>query len=166
MEFSQKNYIESKIFSTTDAFSQTLHRWRFKEEKIVFTNGCFDVLHKGHVELLCAARDFGTKLIVGLNADSSVKKLKGENRPINSEQARAFLLASLICVDAVILFEEETPKNCIEFIEPNVLVKGGDYTVETIVGASSVLASGGEVRIIPLVENYSTTSIAQRITEL
>ena len=136
-----------------------LAMWRLLGNKIVFTNGCFDILHRGHIEYLSQARDKGTILVIGLNSDASVKRIKGEGRPVQDEGSRALVLASLRFVDAVILFDEDTPLDLINFVEPDVLVKGGDYTEETIVGAKEVKARGGEVVVIPLVEGYSTSSI-------
>jgi rfaE bifunctional protein nucleotidyltransferase chain/domain len=133
--------------------------WKFLNQKIVFTNGCFDILHRGHIEYLSQARDKGAILIIGLNTDASVRRLKGEGRPVQDEMTRALVLASLRIVDAVILFDEDTPYELIKAIQPDVLAKGGDYTPETIVGADIVKANGGEVIVIPLVEGYSTTSI-------
>lgn len=137
--------------------------WRFRNERIVFTNGCFDILHRGHVEYLAKAAALGTKLIVGLNTDASVRRLKGDSRPVNDEQARALLLASLVFVDEVILFDTDTPRELIEFVQPDILVKGGDYRPEDIVGHDVVTARGGEVVTIPLTEGYSTTSIIEKM---
>jgi len=131
-------------------------------KQVVFTNGCFDILHVGHITYLAKARQLGEMLVVGLNNDSSVRRLKGPSRPINSEMARAQLLASLFFVDAVILFEEETPLQLINIIKPDILVKGADYTVDNIVGAQEVLAYGGQVCTIELVDGYSTTNIILR----
>lgn len=133
-------------------------------QKVVFTNGCFDVLHLGHISYLAEARSLGDLLVVGLNTDSSVRRLKGPQRPINSEEARATVLAALQCVDYVILFDEDTPKELIETVQPNVLVKGGDYTIDTIVGATFVMEHGGEVKVIPFVEGYSSTKTIQKMT--
>jgi len=133
--------------------------WKFQSRKIVFTNGCFDILHRGHIEYLSKARDLGDVLIIGLNTDSSVKRIKGGNRPVQDETSRAMILASLRFVEAVVLFDEDTPHNLISLVKPDVLVKGGDYTEETIVGADIVRASGGEVVTVPLTEGYSTTQI-------
>lgn len=133
----------------------------FKGKRIVFTNGCFDILHLGHVEYLAKAKEKGDILVVGLNTDKSVKKIKGENRPFNPEKARAIVLASLEVVDFVILFEEETPYGLIKEISPDILVKGGDYSIDSIVGADIVLRKGGSVEAIPLVEGYSTTRILE-----
>lgn len=128
-------------------------------KKIVFTNGVFDILHRGHIYSLSQAAKEGDYLIVGLNADVSVKRLKGESRPVNDEQSRALVLASLIMVDAVIIFEEDTPLALITSIMPDVLVKGGDYTVDQIAGAKEVIANGGRVVINPILEGFSTTAI-------
>ncbi|MGB1248482.1 MAG: D-glycero-beta-D-manno-heptose 1-phosphate adenylyltransferase [Chitinophagales bacterium] len=154
--------IKNKIF-TLEEFQSTLIFWHFKDEKIVFTNGCFDLLHQGHLHSLTTAKSFGTKLIVGVNSDSSVKRLKGESRPIKNENERALMLAAYSFIDAVIIFEEDTPKNLIETISPNVLAKGGDYQIENIVGADFVLKNGGTVEVIPLIDGFSTTSTIDRM---
>ena len=136
-----------------------LAMWRLFKHKIVFTNGCFDILHRGHIEYLSQARDKGEILVIGLNSDASVKRIKGEGRPVQDETSRALVLASLRIVDAVVLFDEDTPYELIKIVKPDVLVKGGDYTDETIVGADIVRANGGEVVVIPIVEGYSTSKI-------
>jgi D-glycero-beta-D-manno-heptose 1-phosphate adenylyltransferase len=136
-----------------------LAMWRLFNNKIVFTNGCFDILHRGHIEYLSQARDKGDILIIGLNSDASVKRIKGEGRPVQDETSRALVLASLRFVEAVVLFNEDTPYELIKIIQPDVLVKGGDYTEETIVGADIVKANGGVVVVIPLVDGYSTSEI-------
>lgn len=133
--------------------------WRVSNEKIVFTNGCFDILHYGHLSLLTQAATFGTKLIVAINSDTSVRKLKGANRPINTEEHRAALIAAFEMVNAVVIFNEATPAELIEDVVPNILVKGGDYTVSQIAGAEFVIKNGGEVKIVPLKKNISTTKI-------
>ncbi|MFI5141174.1 MAG: D-glycero-beta-D-manno-heptose 1-phosphate adenylyltransferase [Bacteroidia bacterium] len=139
--------------------------WRMFNQKIIFTNGCFDILHQGHVEYLSKAKDFGNKLIIGLNTDASVKQQnKSPERPINNEQSRAFILAALGIVDAVVLFDEDTPYNLIKAIQPDVLVKGADYKVEEIVGYDIVKARGGEVATIELTEGFSTTALINKIT--
>lgn len=130
---------------------------------IVFTNGCFDILHLGHANYLAQARNLADILVVGLNSDASVKRLKGDNRPINSELQRAFLLASFFFVDYVTVFDEDTPKQLIEIVKPDILVKGGDYKLDDIVGADFVLANGGKVSTIPFVEGFSTTNIINKI---
>ena len=156
-------YIKNKIARTQEEASRTLSLWRFKDEKIVFTNGCFDILHRGHIEYLAQAANLGTKLIIGLNSDASVKRLKGENRPVNDENARALALASLIFVDEVILFDTDTPYDLIDYVQPDVLVKGGDYNPEEIVGYDIVKAKNGKIVTIDFVEGYSTTSILNKI---
>lgn len=156
------NLIESKIINT-DKLHSYIQELKATHNTVVFTNGCFDVLHYGHVSYLTKARSLGSKLIIGLNSDSSVKKLKGESRPINNQKARAILLASFIFVDAVIIFDEETPENLIKMISPDILVKGGDYKFEDIVGADFITANGGSVKIIPFEEGYSSTNIIKNI---
>jgi D-beta-D-heptose 7-phosphate kinase/D-beta-D-heptose 1-phosphate adenosyltransferase len=138
--------------------------WRASGETIVFTNGCFDLLHVGHVALLEDCRRFGSRLILGLNSDASVSRLKGPARPIVGELERARVMAALAAVDAVVLFEEDTPLELIRAIKPDVLVKGGDYTVETVIGHEDVLASGGRVEIVPIVEGFSTTNLVRKLT--
>jgi D-beta-D-heptose 7-phosphate kinase/D-beta-D-heptose 1-phosphate adenosyltransferase len=138
--------------------------WRASGETIVFTNGCFDLLHVGHITLLEDCHRFGTKLVLGLNADASVCRLKGPTRPIVGERERARVMAALAAVDAVVLFEEDTPLELIRALRPNVLVKGGDYTVETVVGHEVVAAAGGRVEIVPTVEGFSTTNIVKKLT--
>jgi len=135
-------------------------------KRIVFTNGCFDILHTGHIKVLEDTAALGDVLILGLNSDASVRRLKGEDRPINPEEDRAYLLSALSWVDFVVLFDEDTPENLIRRLVPDVLAKGGDYTVETIVGAPIVLAGGGEVVTVPLVEGKSTTALIERLKGL
>ncbi|OEK05916.1 D-glycero-beta-D-manno-heptose 1-phosphate adenylyltransferase [Roseivirga misakiensis] len=142
---------------------QKVIEWQSQNLKVVFSNGCFDILHLGHIDYLEKASAQGDKLVIGLNSDNSVRLLKGENRPINNEEARARMLAALAFVDGVAVFDEETPKELIEYLLPNVLVKGSDYNVENIVGAKSVIANGGTVNTIDLVDGYSTTSIIEKI---
>ena len=158
---SQLSNITNKILSLEELLLK-LPEWK-KEGKVVFTNGCFDILHLGHLDYLGKASKLGRKLIIGLNTDASVKRLKGESRPINNEQARAMMLANLAIVDAVVLFEEDTPFDLIKSINPDVLAKGADYKVEEIVGHDIVLESGGAVVPIDLVEGYSTTSIIEKM---
>lgn len=147
-----------------DKLEKQLNFWRFKNRKIVFTNGCFDILHAGHVDYLCRARDLGNVLVLGLNTDASVKRQnKSPERPVNSEQARALVLAGLECVDAIVLFDEDTPYNLIKAVQPDVLVKGDDYKAEDIVGYDIVKASGGEVITVPLVQGFSTTSLIAKL---
>ncbi|MGW8122188.1 D-glycero-beta-D-manno-heptose 1-phosphate adenylyltransferase [Roseivirga echinicomitans] len=138
-------------------------KWKSQGEKVVFTNGCFDILHLGHIDYLEKAKALGSKLVVGLNDNPSVKRLKGEERPINNENARARMLAALAFVDGVTLFSEDTPKELITYLIPNILVKGSDYDLSNIVGADIVLANGGEVKTIDLVDGYSTTNLIQKL---
>ncbi len=154
--------IPGKIF-TIDALQHQLKRWQLQSKKVVFTNGVFDILHEGHIASLSEAASYGSVLIVGVNTDASVKRLKGENRPVNNENSRALLLASLVITDAIILFDEDTPLNLITTLLPDVLVKGGDYTLDQIVGAKEVMANGGEVKIVPLLEGFSTTAIIEKM---
>jgi rfaE bifunctional protein nucleotidyltransferase chain/domain len=135
-------------------------------KRIVFTNGCFDILHHGHLDLLAKAADMGNVLIVGLNTDASVQRLKGPERPITNENDRLFQVASLLVTSAVCLFDEDTPAELIAALKPDVLVKGGDYTIDTIVGADFVQNNGGEVAVIPFVDGYSTTGIISKIKGL
>ena len=161
-----KRYIELMQEKIMD--SVTLHQhlkiWRMFDHKIIFTNGCFDILHQGHIALLCAAKDYNGKLIIGLNSDQSIKNLKGENRPVNDENSRAILLASLQIVDAIVIFGEQTPLKLIQEIAPDFLVKGGDYTIDEIVGSDEVIRKGGSVEIIPLVQGFSTTQIIKKMS--
>lgn len=156
------NSIYSKILTLSD-LERKLAQWRVLSNTIVFSNGCFDILHAGHIASLIDAAKHADILIVGLNADASIKGLKGPSRPINDENARALLLASLVMVDAVVLFSQPTPLNLILTIKPDVLVKGGDYKVEDIAGAKEVISWGGKVIINPIVEGFSTTSIINKI---
>lgn len=142
---------------------QRMAEWRFEDKKVVFTNGVFDLLHIGHITYMAKAAELGDKLVIGLNADSSVKRLKGESRPVNDQNNRAALLAALFFVDALIVFEEDTPRNLIATILPDILVKGADYTIDNIAGAKEVIANGGQVKTIDFVEGYSSTSIIQKI---
>lgn len=158
----QSKQFQNKIF-IIDELKRQLKRWELIGKKTVFTNGVFDILHKGHIQILSEAATFADILIVGVNADTSVKRLKGESRPINDETSRSLILAALSMVDAVIIFEEDTPLELIKIIKPNVLVKGGDYTLDTIVGAQEVLTNNGEVKIIPLEDGFSTTGIINKM---
>ena len=142
-----------------------VNEWKKQGKKIVFTNGVFDLLHKGHIYSLSQAAKEGDVLIIGLNADASVKRLKGNSRPINDHDARALLLAALSMIDAVVIFEEDTPLNLIVSLLPDVLVKGGDYTVDQIAGAKEVIENGGKVVINPILNGYSTTAIIQAISQ-
>ena len=156
--------IIGKIYLLDDLKTQ-LKNWRVNGDIIVFTNGCFDILHKGHVEVLAKTADLGNRLIIGLNSDSSVKLLKGENRPINDENARALLLSALTFVDAIVLFSQQTPKQLIAEIRPNILAKGGDYHISEIVGCDIVQQDGGKVVTIPLTEGFSSTTIIDKLQD-
>jgi rfaE bifunctional protein nucleotidyltransferase chain/domain len=159
------NWITSKIMDRETALRHC-NIWRSAGQKIVFTNGCFDILHHGHLDLLARAASLGNKLVLALNTDASVQRLKGPERPINNETDRAFQAASLMLVDAVCHFGEDTPLALIELLRPDVLVKGGDYTIDRIVGAPEVLGWGGSVEVIPFVTGYSTTGVIARIRGL
>tara|TARA_B100000459_G_scaffold34918_2_gene16843 strand:+ start:81 stop:545 length:465 start_codon:yes stop_codon:yes gene_type:complete len=143
----------------------TINKIKSEGKKIVFTNGCFDLLHVGHIKYLSQAKDLGDILIIGLNSDKSVKKLKGNNRPINSFEDRAKLLAALKSVDLVIMFEEQTPENLIKEIIPDVLVKGGDYDIEEIVGYQTVIDNGGQVKTLSFYDGYSSTNYIDKINK-
>jgi rfaE bifunctional protein nucleotidyltransferase chain/domain len=152
----------SKLFEKDELLRmvQTKH---FFNKRVIFTNGCFDVIHAGHIQYLQKAKTLGDFLIVGLNSDASVRKLKGPSRPIHYEMDRAMVLSALSCIDALILFEEDTPLELINLIQPNILVKGGDYTLDKIVGAKETLARGGKVEVIPFLEGHSSTSIIEKL---
>ena len=159
---SHLNTLKNKIFTLEELKTQ-VESWKNSGEKVVFTNGCFDIVHRGHVEVLARTADLGSKFIIGLNSDSSIKKLKGDDRPIINEQSRAILLASLSFVDAVVLFSEETPINLISTLVPDVLAKGGDYEIKTIVGHEIVQKNGGKVILVPFVDGFSSTNIIDKI---
>jgi rfaE bifunctional protein nucleotidyltransferase chain/domain len=142
-----------------------VQKWRKADKQIVFTNGCFDILHYGHLHYLSAARDLGDRLIVGVNSAASVTRLKGPNRPIQDEHTRAMMMASLSFIDLVIFFEDDTPLSLIQSLMPDILVKGGDYTIENIVGADIVIKNGGKVTTLPFVDGYSTSLIEQKIKQ-
>ncbi|MDZ4702632.1 MAG: D-glycero-beta-D-manno-heptose 1-phosphate adenylyltransferase [Saprospiraceae bacterium] len=154
--------IAAKIMDRSQA-QQRCTAWKDVGETVVFTNGCFDILHYGHLHYLAQARDLGDRLIVGMNAGSSVSRLKGSHRPINDETTRTMLMASLAFVDAVVLFEEDTPLGLIQLLLPDVLVKGGDWRPDQIVGSELVLEHGGQVLSLPFIEGYSTTAIEEKI---
>ena len=159
------NQLKEKIVSQDQALKE-LKTWREKNKKIVFTNGCFDIIHPGHIDYLSQARDLGDILVLGLNTDQSVRRLnKGSNRPINDERTRAYVLAGLASVDLIVFFDEETPYNLIKLLQPNVLVKGNDYEVEKIIGFDILKENGGEVITIPFLEGYSTSSLIKKIIE-
>lgn len=162
MNLTKLAQIQSKIVNLQQ-LKKLCAIWRIKGSAIVFTNGCFDILHQGHIELIMQAANEGNRLVVVVNSNESVKRLKGVNRPINDEQSRALLLAALQFVDAVCIFDEDTPINLIKELLPDVLVKGGDYTLDNIVGASEVQSNGGRVVIIPTVDGFSTTNIIDKM---
>ena len=160
------NHLEifrSKIVAVPE-LKKLMSKWRFQDYKVAFTNGCFDILHPGHIHLLTSIADLGTKLIIGLNSDESVRLLeKGPNRPLQDQDSRALILASYSFVDAVVLFNESTPENLITQLKPDILVKGGDYAKEEIVGANLVEKAGGKVIVIPLLKGHSTSAIEQQM---
>jgi D-glycero-beta-D-manno-heptose 1-phosphate adenylyltransferase len=162
---SQLEIIESKIIYGIE-LSRLLAIWRFKGKKIVFTNGCFDILHKGHIDYLAKASDYGDVLVIGLNTDHSIKKIKGAKRPVQDENSRALIMASLNFVTAVILFDEETPYELIKQVKPDVLIKGADYTPEEIVGYDIVKAKKGKIVTLDYIQGYSTTGIIEKIKSL
>ncbi len=154
--------IPAKLYNRKEIAAQ-VRRWRLLNKRLVFTNGVFDIIHEGHISSLSEAAAFGDILIVGVNADASVKRLKGPTRPVNHEQARALILASIVVTDAIVIFEEDTPLELIKVVMPDVLVKGGDYTIEQIAGAKDVMDNGGEVKIAAIVPGISTTGIINRM---
>ena len=151
--------------SDLQSLKVSIVQWQSEGKKVVFTNGVFDLLHIGHITYMAKAAELGDKLVIGLNSDSSVKRIKGEDRPVNDQNSRAALLAALFFVDAIVVFEEDTPINVITTLMPDILVKGADYSIENIVGAKEVMANGGEVKTIDFVEGYSSTSIIKKIRE-
>jgi rfaE bifunctional protein nucleotidyltransferase chain/domain len=161
----EQNAITQKIFSLPDLLLQ-VEDWKKNSKKIVFTNGCFDLIHPGHLSYLLEAASLGDQLIVGVNTDSSVRKIKGQERPINEEQSRLQLLAALFFVDAVVLFDEPTPADLIEAIKPDILVKGGDYQIDGIVGAKETIERGGTVKVLNFLPGYSSTNIIEKIKKL
>ena len=156
--------INKKIF-TAENIQRLLAYWRFKNRTIVFTNGCFDIIHLGHISYLAQAADLGNELIIGLNSDNSVKRLKGTTRPLNDQHTRQIILASLSFVSAVIVFDDDTPANLIKFLKPDISVKGADYEPENIAGYDFVTSYGGKVVCIDLVEGYSSSNIIDKIRE-
>lgn len=154
--------IRQKIQETPNAKRQ-LSAWRFLGQKIVFTNGCFDLIHPGHMQYLAEARALGHRLVIGLNSDASTKRLKGKNRPIVNQDARALLLASFSFVDLIVIFEEDTPLNLISALDVDILVKGGDYKVEDVVGAKEVIARGGVIKTLSFLPGYSTSDLEAKI---
>jgi D-glycero-beta-D-manno-heptose 1-phosphate adenylyltransferase len=155
--------IAEKIFKDFSAFSEVSGRWKSAGDTVVFTNGCFDVMHRGHIDYLARAADMGDRLIIGLNSDASVSRIKGKQRPVVDEESRACILASLFFVDAVVIFGEDTPEKLIAGIVPDILVKGGDYDPEGIAGRQTVLSNGGRVETLSLVPGFSTTSFIEKI---
>jgi D-glycero-beta-D-manno-heptose 1-phosphate adenylyltransferase len=145
------------------ALVEQVQEWQEQGQKVVFTNGCFDILHLGHVDYLEKARQLGDKLVLGLNTDASISRIKGPSRPLQDEMSRARVMASLLFVDAVVLFDEDTPLELIRAVQPDILVKGDDYSIENIVGQDIVMARGGEVKTVPLVQGYSTTNVVKKI---
>ena len=167
----KSDLIQSKIYHFNKEedkinLSRILAFWRFRNKKIVFTNGCFDILHLGHIDYLTKAADMGDILITGLNTDISVKQIKGDKRPVNNEISRAAVLASLLFVNAVVLFDEDTPYNLIKSISPDILAKGSDYKPEKIVGYDIVKENGGKIVTIDFLEGYSTSSIIEKIKSI
>ena len=161
--FLKRPDIISKKILTLPQLLQTIAQWKVLEKTVAFTNGVFDILHPGHVFSLSQAAQEADYLIVGLNSDDSVKRLKGKSRPINNQESRSLILATLLMVDAVVIFDEDTPLELINAIRPDVLVKGGDYTIEQIVGSKEVIANGGRVVINPIVEGYSTSEMIKKL---
>lgn len=157
------NNISKKIYTDAAQMQKRLAIWEFKGRKVVFTNGCFDILHLGHIDYLAKAAEMGDKLVIGLNTDASVSRIKGPHRPITDQNSRAMLLASLSFVSAVVLFDEDTPYELISAIKPDVLVKGADYKPEEIVGYDIVTAKGGKVETLEYLVGYSTSAIEERI---
>ena len=160
---SAKTHFSEKVFNL-DSIIEKVNNWK-KKNHIVFTNGCFDILHLGHIDYLFKASTLGDKLIVGVNTDKCIQNIKGKNRPIQNESTRVSILAALSCVDAVILFDDDTPKQLIELIQPNTLVKGADYKIKDIVGRDFVISYGGNVETIPFLEGYSTSHIINSIKD-
>jgi len=161
----QPQIIQQKILDLPGLLHQ-VRRWRLLSKKVAFTNGVFDIMHVGHIASLSEAAREADFLIVGLNSDASTRRLKGDSRPVNSQEPRATLLASLLMVDAVTIFEEDTPLELIKAVMPDVMVKGGDYTIDQIVGAKEVMAAGGRVVINPIVQGFSTTNLIGKIERL
>jgi rfaE bifunctional protein nucleotidyltransferase chain/domain len=156
--------IQSKIFpQANDDLGRLVAYWNFKNQKIVFTNGCFDILHRGHIDYLAKAADLGNALVIGLNTDASVSRLKGAGRPVQDQEGRALVLAALSFVNAVVLFDEDTPFELIKAVQPDVLVKGSDYKTDDIVGADIVKAKDGSVQTLDFLDGYSTSGIIRRL---
>ncbi len=161
-----RNHLEKTLLNKIldlPSLKKMVDDWQAAGKKVVFTNGVFDLLHIGHITYMAKAAELGDKLIIGLNSDSSVKRIKGESRPVNDQSNRAAILAALFFVDAIVVFDEDTPLNLITALMPDILVKGADYSIDNIVGAKEVMANGGEVKTINFVEGYSSTSIIEKI---
>jgi rfaE bifunctional protein nucleotidyltransferase chain/domain len=156
--------IKSKIYSISE-IKKIVEKWEKNGEKIIFSNGCFDIIHLGHIEILAKSADLGGKLIIGVNSDKSIKELKGNSRPILKQQARLATIASLFFVDAVVVFEELTPQKVIELIKPNIITKGGDYNKEDVIGKDFISKYGGKIVILPLSKGFSTTNILDTIND-
>lgn len=155
--------IHSKIFADRAAIRPTIAQWAEEGQRVVFTNGCFDIVHKGHIDYLYEASKLADRMVIGLNTDASVSAIKGEGRPVNNNEARALIIAALGFVDMVVFFGEETPKELIDVVQPDVLTKGSDYIAEDIVGYDTVMAKGGAVTTIDLTDGFSTTALIERI---
>lgn len=158
------DYIKNKILTPQALLSKRAY-WSFKNQSVVFTNGCFDIIHRGHVEYLAKAASLGKVMVIGVNTDHSVRKIKGKDRPVQDQDTRALVLAAMEFVSAVILFDEDTPYELIKSVQPDILVKGADYKPEDIVGYDIVTGRGGKVVTIPFVEGFSTTSIIQKLSK-
>ena len=156
------NKLKNKIYCLEDLVNKVT-TWKQEGEEIVFTNGCFDIIHRGHIEVLAKTADLGNKLIIGLNSNSSIKKIKGKGRPIIDENSRAILLASFSFVDAVVLFSEDTPIHLINTLKPDVLAKGGDYEIHKIAGHKIVQENGGKIILVPFIDGFSSTTIIDKI---
>jgi len=157
-----EDILKNKLFTLADLAVER-KKWEANGDKVIFTNGVFDLLHIGHLSYLSAAADLGNKLIIGLNSDASTKRLKGPTRPVNNEYSRSVMLAALFFIDAVVIFEEDTPIEVIKTLLPDILIKGGDYSIDQIAGAPEVIANGGEVKVIDFVKGYSSTGIINKI---
>ena len=158
------NQIRQKLF-LKESLALQITEWKAKGEKIVFTNGCFDIIHPGHIDYLAKAASLGNRLIIGVNTDKSVQKLKGPHRPIQDQGSRAFILAALQFTSAIVLFDEDTPVELIAALKPDILVKGADYTIDQIAGAAAVMNSGGSVVLLPYLKGFSTSGIEKKIKE-
>jgi len=158
------NQIRQKLFLKESLVSQ-IKEWKATGDKIIFTNGCFDIIHPGHIDYLAKAASLGNKLIIGVNTDKSVQKLKGPHRPIQNQDSRTFILAALEFTSAIVLFDEDTPAELIAALKPDILVKGADYSIDQIAGAETVMASGGSVVLLPYLKGFSTSGIEKKIKE-